>query len=317
MDTALLFDNAIVLLPEIVLAVGVMLLLLVDIGRRSQNGASPLPALTVVILLLSLGASLLIWRRPPAEYLGGAVSDGFALSVRLIILVAGIFGVLLSRNYLPAIERQGGAYYSLLVLAVFGMMLMGTATNLIVLFIALEIFSLALYILSGFYRESARSIEAAMKYFLLGAFASTFFVYGAALLYGAFGSTSYVHIHNTFSYQGISGSSFLILPGVGDPSLAIGPLQQIDPIEPSVQTEETEMRGGMNCPHLPGSVNAYTQGRVHRHGNSDQVGFGRLLRGELFHSEIDSRRVQAGRAQGGQRPGQAERLMAEFVAGDQ
>ena len=214
MDTALLFDNAIVLLPEIVLAVGVMLLLLVDIGRRSQNGASPLPALTVVILLLSLGASLLIWRRPPAEYLGGAISDGFALSVRLIILVAGIFGVLLSRNYLPAIERQGGAYYSLLVLAVFGMMLMGTATNLIVLFIALEIFSLALYILSGFYRESARSIEAAMKYFLLGAFASTFFVYGAALLYGAFGSTSYVHIHETFSYQGISGSSFLILPGI-------------------------------------------------------------------------------------------------------
>ena len=197
MDTALLFDNAIVLLPELVLAVGVMVLMIVDIGRRGQNGAPLLAGLSVAILLLSIGASLLIWGRPPAEYLDGAVSDGFALSVRLVILLAGVLGVLLSRNYLPAIERQGGAFYSLLLLAVIGMMLMGTATNLIVLFIALEIFSLALYILSGFYRESPRSIEAAMKYFLLGAFASTFFVYGSALLYGAGGSTNYVRIHET------------------------------------------------------------------------------------------------------------------------
>ena len=212
MDTALLFENAFVLLPEIVLAVGVMVLLMVDIGRRGQSGDAPLAGLALVILLLGVGASLLIWSRPPAEYLGGAVSDGFALSVRLVVLLAGIFGVLLSRNYLPAIERQGGAFYSLLILAVIGMMLMGTATNLIVLFIALEIFSLALYILSGFHRENARSIEAAMKYFLLGAFASTFFVYGSALLYGAGGSTNYLRIHETLSTGG--GNPSLVLPGI-------------------------------------------------------------------------------------------------------
>ena len=212
MDTALLFDNAIVLLPELVLAVGVMVLMIVDIGRRGQNGAPLLAGLSVAILLLSIGASLLIWGRPPAEYLDGAVSDGFALSVRLVILLAGVLGVLLSRNYLPAIERQGGAFYSLLLLAVIGMMLMGTATNLIVLFIALEIFSLALYILSGFYRESPRSIEAAMKYFLLGAFASTFFVYGSALLYGAGGSTNYVRIHETLIAG--SGNPSLVFPGI-------------------------------------------------------------------------------------------------------
>ena len=212
MDISLLFDNAIVLLPEIVLAVGVMVLMMVDIGRRSQNGGAPLAGLSIVILLLGIGASLLIWSRPPAEYLGGAVSDGFALSARLVVLLAGIFGVLLSRNYLPSIERQSGAFYSLLILAVIGMMLMGTATNLIVLFIALEIFSLALYILSGFHRENARSIEAAMKYFLLGAFASAFFVYGAALLYGAGGSTSYLRIHETLSSGG--GNPSLVLPGI-------------------------------------------------------------------------------------------------------
>ena len=212
MDTALLFDNAIVLLPELVLAVGVMVLMIVDIGRRGENGAPLLAGLSVAILLLGIGASLLIWGRPPAEYLGGAVSDGFALSVRLVILIAGVFGVLLSRNYLPEIERQGGAFYSLQLLAIIGMMLMGTATNLIVLFIALEIFSLALYILCGFYRESPRSIEAAMKYFLLGAFASTFFVYGSALLFGAGGSTHYARIHETLAAGG--GNPSLVLPGI-------------------------------------------------------------------------------------------------------
>ncbi len=212
MDTALLFDNAVVLLPELVLAVGVMVLMMVDIGRRGQNGSQLLAGLSVVVLLLGISASLLIWGRAPVEYLDGAVSDGFALSIRLVILIAGVLGVLLSRNHFPAIERQGGAFYSLHLLAVIGMMLMGTATNLIVLFIALEIFSLALYILSGFYRENPRSIEAAMKYFLLGAFASTFFVYGSALLYGAGGSAHYARIHETLTTGG--GNPSLVLPGI-------------------------------------------------------------------------------------------------------
>ena len=212
MDTALLTENAVALLPEIVLAAGVMVLMIVDILRRQQDGASPLAGLSIAILLLGIGASLFIWSRPPTEYMEGAVSDGFALSVRLVVLIAGVLGVLLSRNYLPAIERQGGAFYSLQLLAVIGMMLMGTATNLIVLFIALEIFSLALYILSGFYRENPRSIEAAMKYFLLGAFASTFFVYGAALLYGAGGSTHYARIHEALSAG--AGNPSLVLPGI-------------------------------------------------------------------------------------------------------
>lgn len=212
MDISLLFDNVTVLLPEIVLAVGAMVVLLVDIGRRSRDSAGPLAGLTVVILLLGLGSTLFLWGRPPAEYLGAAVSDGFALSVRLVVLIASLFGALLSRDYLPTIERRSGEYYSLLLLAATGMMLMGTATNLIVLFIALEIFSLALYILSGFYRESARSIEAAMKYFLLGAFASTFFAYGAALLYGAGGSVNYVRIHEVLVAG--AGNPSLVLPGI-------------------------------------------------------------------------------------------------------
>ena len=108
MDTALLFDNAVVLLPELVLAVGVMVLMLVDIVRRGQNGSQLLANMSVVILLLGIGASVIIWGRAPVEYLDGAVSDGFALSVRLVILIAGVLGVFLSRNNFPVIERQGG-----------------------------------------------------------------------------------------------------------------------------------------------------------------------------------------------------------------
>nr|HRJ45281.1 proton-conducting transporter membrane subunit [Caldilineaceae bacterium] len=174
MNTSALFENLSVLLPEIVLIVGAMIVMMADIARRKQNDPGILPGLSLVTLLVSLGAAVYIWNQPTAEYMAGATSDAFSLGVRLVVGIAAIFGVLLSGDYLPIIRKQSGEYYSLLLLAASGMMLMGSATDLIVLFIALEIFSLGLYILSGFYRENPRSTEAAMKYFLLGAFASSF-----------------------------------------------------------------------------------------------------------------------------------------------
>ncbi len=98
------------------------------------------------------------------------------------------------------------------MLAAAGMMMMGTATDLIVVFLALEIFSLALYILSGLQRSNPRSTEASLKYFLLGAFASGFFAYGAALIYGAAGSTQYSVIANTLASG--AGNPSLLYPGI-------------------------------------------------------------------------------------------------------
>lgn len=212
METSALFENLYVLLPEIVLMVGAMVVMMADIARRRQGSAGILPALSLATVLVSLGAALYVWGQPAAEYMGGAASDAFALGVRLVVGIAALFGVLLSTSYLPAMQKKAGEYYSLLLLAAGGMMLMGSAIDLIVLFIALEIFSLALYILSGFHRENPRSTEAAMKYFLLGAFASSFFVYGAALLYGAGGSTSYAAIGAALSSG--SGNAALALPGI-------------------------------------------------------------------------------------------------------
>ncbi len=212
METSALFENLSVLLPEIVLIVGAMIVMMADIGRRNQDSAGILPGLSIATVLISMAAALYAWGQPVASYMDGAIADSFSLGVRLVVAIAAIFGVLLSGDYLPIIRKQSGEYYSLLLLTASGMMLMGSATDLIVLFIALEIFSLGLYILSGFYRENPRSTEAAMKYFLLGAFASSFFVYGAALLYGAGGSTNYATIGAALSSG--SANAALALPGI-------------------------------------------------------------------------------------------------------
>ncbi|MBX3052872.1 MAG: NADH-quinone oxidoreductase subunit N [Caldilineaceae bacterium] len=212
MEISALFENLSVLLPEIVLIVGALVVMMADIARRKQDEAGILPGLSLVTLLVSMGAALYIWGQPTASYMGGATSDTFSLGVRLVVGITAIFSVLLSGNYLPVIRKQSGEYYSLLLLTAGGMMLMGSATDLIVLFVALEIFSLGLYILSGFYRKNPRSTEAAMKYFLLGAFASSFFVYGAALLYGAGGSTNFAIIGEVL--RSGSGNAALALPGI-------------------------------------------------------------------------------------------------------
>lgn len=114
--------------------------------------------------------------------------DGFSLLFVLICCVAGLVTVVASLQYLDREALQHPEYYILLLFAAFGMMMMGAAMDLIVVFIALEIMSLAVYVLVGFRRSDRRSNEAAMKYFVLGSAASAVFLYGAALLYGATGS---------------------------------------------------------------------------------------------------------------------------------
>ncbi len=185
--------NLSVLLPVFSLVVFAMVVMVVDIftsdDRPGPRQALPWVSLAAVIATGAITAWQ--WGQPTSTFQGMATNDHFALALDFIVLIAAALGILLSANYIPTISRQLGEYYTLLLLATAGMMMMGTATDLISVFMALEIFSLALYILSGLYRSSPRSTEASLKYFLLGAFASSFFVYGAALVYGAAGSTQY------------------------------------------------------------------------------------------------------------------------------
>ncbi len=206
--------NYSVLLPVFSLVIFAMGIMLVDMFASDERPGprQVLPWLALVSVVATAAITVWQWNQPPATFQGMATNDHFALGLNFIVLIAAGLGILLSINYIPTISRQIGEYYSLFLLATAGMMMMGTATDLIAVFMALEVFSLALYILSGLHRTNPRSTEASMKYFLLGAFASAFFVYGAALVYGAAGSTQYTIIAQTLDAG--QGNLGLLYPGI-------------------------------------------------------------------------------------------------------
>jgi NADH-quinone oxidoreductase subunit N len=124
------------------------------------------------------------------------VADGYALFFNLIVLTAAALAILFSVEYTERTGLARGEYYTLLLLSTAGMMLMAASVNLVTIFLALEILSIALYVLVGLDRARLRSSEAALKYLLLGAFASGFLLYGMALLYGQAGTTSLAGLHD-------------------------------------------------------------------------------------------------------------------------
>jgi NADH-quinone oxidoreductase subunit N len=201
-------------LPALLLVSFALLLMIVDMfnGREDSPLRTVIPWLALVGVAVTALVCGWLWNQPTTSFQGMAVLDRFALSLDFIVLIAAALGILLSINYIPLVNKQIGEYYTLLLLTSAGMMMMGAASDLIVLFLALEIFSLALYILCGLQRENPRSTEASMKYFLLGAFASSFFVYGAALIYGAAGSTQYSQIASVLASG--NGDPYLLLPGI-------------------------------------------------------------------------------------------------------
>jgi NADH-quinone oxidoreductase subunit N len=185
------------LLPEILLISGAMLVLLVSAWRHQTARDSRLSGY-VALASVAPSAVALLWlclRGATAEGAPFMVAlDGFRFAALALILVATAATILLSLGYL---EREGliaPEYYSLLLLAASGMMFMVGAEDLIVLFLGLEVMSVSVYVLAGFNRGSIFSAEAALKYFLVGAFASAFLLYGIALLWGATGSTALLEI---------------------------------------------------------------------------------------------------------------------------
>jgi NADH-quinone oxidoreductase subunit N len=177
--------------PEMILSVAALVLLLLHAFVGDRWGSLYLAFLTSAALAGAIVAAVLAWGDGPEVQLAGNVAlDGFAIFVKVTLAVFGLITVWLGHEYLRREGLERAEFYALLLFAVAGMMLMGAAADLIVIFIALETFSLALYVLVGFRLRSLASQESAMKYFLLGAFSSTFFLLGIALVYGATGATN-------------------------------------------------------------------------------------------------------------------------------
>jgi NADH-quinone oxidoreductase subunit N len=177
------------LFPLIILVVWACALLLVDlfIPRERKWLTAMLAAFG---LALALGFTLSQIGRENSGLNGMLALDGFSVFVNALLLVSGLLGVALAYGYVKRMGIERGEYYTLMLFSISGMMLMAQAADLIIVFLALELLSLPLYVLSAFARPKVDSEEAGLKYFLLGAFASGFVLYGIALVYGATGSTS-------------------------------------------------------------------------------------------------------------------------------
>jgi NADH-quinone oxidoreductase subunit N len=140
--------------------------------------------------------------------------DGFRYASASIFILGAIFAVMLSLGYLGRERIWVPEFYVLLLLATVGMMVMGGGTDLIVIFVGLELMSISVYVLAGINRRSVFSAEAALKYFLLGAFASGFFLYGVALIYGATGTTNLTQVHLNIVELGLQSNTMLLI-GIG------------------------------------------------------------------------------------------------------
>ncbi len=208
------YSDLITVLPLVFLTVWAGTLLLVDLFiPKDRKGWTAL--LAAIGLAAAMGLTLLYAGQTGFAFSGMVVLDGFSSFLDVLFLATGLFGIALAYGYLKRMGIERGEYYVLLLFSVLGMMLMAQAANLIVIFLALELLSIPLYVLAAFARPRLDSEEAGLKYFLLGAFATGFVVYGTALVYGATGSTQLSEIVSAAAGTG-SG------PAVSLPLLAIG-----------------------------------------------------------------------------------------------
>lgn len=209
--------DLIAILPLAILVGWVIILILVDLFIPAQRKGL-IPLLAAIGILIALGVAISQFGEQTEAFHGMVVVDGFGVFLQVLLLVSGLLGIALAYDY---IERRGierSEYYIILLFSLSGMMLMTIAADLIVVFLALELLSIPLYVLAGFAHPRLDSEEAALKYFLLGAFASGFVVYGIALVFGA---------TRTTALQGIiaatmDGSANLAVMTIGSALILIG-----------------------------------------------------------------------------------------------
>jgi len=189
------------ILPELMLAVGAMVLLMMGvIGSGQSHGVNTLS------MFLLLGVALVVVYTPGGRielFSGSFVVDDFARFLKVLTLLGGAGSLLLSFNYLEQERQQKFEYGPLVVLSTVGMMVLISANDLIALYLGLELMSLSLYVLAASNRDNVRSTEAGLKYFVLGALSSGMLLYGASLIYGFTGTVSFAGIAKAAGDGGI------------------------------------------------------------------------------------------------------------------
>jgi NADH-quinone oxidoreductase subunit N len=178
------------ILPELILSVFGMLVMVLEPVFDERRSQKTLGTIALVGSLTAIAASVYQSQHPGFAFWNMVRVDAFSVFFHVLVTMIGAVVILTSYEYMAIQRIRAGEYYGLILFGVVGMCLMSSAVELVLIFIALEISSISTYILAGFRRREASSSESSLKYFLLGSFATAFFLYGVALMFGATGSTN-------------------------------------------------------------------------------------------------------------------------------
>ena len=192
-------------IPEITMTAMALIVLLADLLIKKKEVLAIFSIVGVAAVAYTLAGS------SGVTFGGMFISDGYSTFFKSIFLVNVILSVLISIKYIVIEKVNFGEYYSLILFSTVGMMIMASAGDLIVLYLGLELMALSTYVLAGFIRHNIKSNEAALKYFLLGAFSSAFLLYGVSIIYGLTGTTDIKAISLFISEKGLAGNPSLLL----------------------------------------------------------------------------------------------------------
>jgi NADH-quinone oxidoreductase subunit N len=199
------------ILPELVLSVFGIIVMMIDPLIPEHGSKKPLGIIAIIGILAGLAATAFQTGFYGNAFYNTIRVDTFSVFFHVVVLLIALVVSLTSLEYLEVQRIRSGEYYALVLFGTVGMMLMSSAVELVLIFIALEISSISTYILAGMRRRAAESAEASLKYFLLGSFATAFFLYGVALVFGATGTTNVYGIAQYLQTQ----SSLLVYLAVG------------------------------------------------------------------------------------------------------
>jgi NADH-quinone oxidoreductase subunit N len=185
------------ILPELVLAAFGIVVMLLDPVVDEKTSQKILGLIALAGALFGIAATWHMSQFPGLAFANMVRVDGFSVFFHFLVITIAAVVILMSYEYMAVQRIRAGEYYALILFGVVGMALMSSAVELVLIFIALEISSISTYILAGFRRHDASSAESSLKYFLLGSFATAFFLYGVALIFGATGSTNIDEISRT------------------------------------------------------------------------------------------------------------------------
>ena len=187
------------ILPELVLSLFGMVIMVVDPLLDPERSHQSLGTIALIGALAALASTVWMAQYPGTAFTNMVRVEGFSVFFHFLIIAIAAVSILSSFEYLRVQRIRAGEYYGLVLFGTVGMCLMSSAIELVLIFIALEISSISTYILAGFRRHDASSSESSLKYFLLGSFATAFFLYGVALMFGATGSTNLDAISNAIN----------------------------------------------------------------------------------------------------------------------